>query len=132
LPSPLKRPQLSRGTQAFSHSAGQERAGTEGEGSSVLGIGNGAGVAIASGSGTVTVVNTGLGALRGWDAVWQPAANNARRLARVNRRKNNTRRILLTNEDDTSPLSQQPGFRIDIRLERSCPPSRPAAIFRAP
>jgi hypothetical protein len=66
---------------------------------------------MASGSGTLTVLNTGLDAPRGGGA-WQPAANSARRLARDNRHKNNTRCILLTNEDDTSPLSQQAGFRI--------------------
>src|SRR5262245_21996410 len=99
LPSPLKRPQLSSGTQAFSHSTGQERAGTEGgdtggtdttgagitgaeiagAGSSVFGNGNGAGVAMANGSGTLTVVSTGRGALRGGGAVWQPTTNSASR-----------------------------------------------------
>ena len=125
LARPLKRPQLSSGTQAFSHSPGHGCAATRigaslvgGGGRSVGTVGtvgamvggNGAGVATASGSGRTTVVDAGAGLPTGRVGVWQPATNNASRLARNNRRRNNTRHILLMKDGDTSPLSRQVRF----------------------
>src|SRR6185295_5444655 len=92
LARPLKRPQLSSGTQAFSHSPGHGRAATgagaswvSGNGSGateagvslVCGNGSGAGVATASGSGRTTVVSVGTGLLTGREVVWQPATKTA-------------------------------------------------------
>lgn len=76
----------------------------------VVAGGSGAGLATASGSGRTTVVSAGAGLATGWEGVWQPTTKNASKLARENRRKNNTRAILLTNDGDTSPLSYQTGF----------------------
>jgi hypothetical protein len=80
---------------------------------------------MASGSGRVTVVSAGSGALPGREAVWQPAKKATSRPAKNNRRKDNTRRILLTDEGDTSPLSQRQGLESGVHPGTILPAGAP-------